>query len=184
MLVKANVEVIKAAKGCAARVAAPIGRPTRSVRTSALKPYTETKGVSIEGYVAPSKFPAWACLEKGAKLAKWEYEPEPLGADDIDIEVTHNALCHTDLHMRDDDWGVSKFPFVPGHEIVGRVVAKGSAVNNVELGDRVGYAWIKNSCRACRNCIKGEESICLEGYTGTITGGESLPRGVAGNKNK
>eukprot|EP00798_Chlamydomonas_sp_ICE-L_P020882 gene20882-27725_t len=125
------------------------------------------------GYNSPATFPAYGVLEKGAPLARWDYTPEPLGLEDIDIQVTHNALCHTDIHMRDDDWGISKFPFVPGHEIVGVVVAKGDNVTGVELGNRVGYAWIKNSCRSCKNCVSGKENICAKGYTGTITMGNN-----------
>jgi D-arabinose 1-dehydrogenase-like Zn-dependent alcohol dehydrogenase len=57
-----------------------------------------------------TKFKAYAVLNAGEKLQPWEYEPAPLQVDEIEIRVTHNGLCHTDLHMRDNDWGVSQFP--------------------------------------------------------------------------
>ncbi|GAX72598.1 hypothetical protein CEUSTIGMA_g54.t1 [Chlamydomonas eustigma] len=119
----------------------------------------------------PSKFSGYAALQKGLEVSKYEYEPGPLQPRDIDIRVTHNGLCHTDIHMTLDDWGVSKFPFIPGHEVVGYVAAKGSEVRHLEVGDRVGYAWIKDSCHGCQNCYTGHENLCLKGYTGLITGG-------------
>ncbi|KAF5828016.1 alcohol dehydrogenase GroES domain protein [Dunaliella salina] len=119
----------------------------------------------------PDKVTAMASLEPKKPLQKWEHTPQPLGPQDIDIHVTHNGLCHTDLHMVDNDWGVAKFPFVPGHEVVGTVAAKGSQVTEFEVGERVGYAWINGSCGACGHCIGGDENICLKGWTGTIVGG-------------
>lgn len=74
--------------------------------------------------------------------------------------------------MQRDDWGASKFPFIPGHEVVGEVVAVGPHVNGLSPGDRVGVGWIANSCRCCANCLRGEENICAKGYTGLIVGGE------------
>jgi len=117
------------------------------------------------------KFHGWGVASKGAKLAPMTYEPPALGPDDIDIRVTHNGLCHTDIHMRDDDWGASGFPFIPGHEVVGEVVARGEAVKKFDIGDRVGVGWIKNSCGGCAHCLRGEENICVKGYTGLITVG-------------
>ena len=73
----------------------------------------------------PTKFMAYAVLNRGEKLQKWEYEPTPLKVDEIEIRVTHNGLCHTDIHMRDNDWGISSYPLVPGHEVVGIVTQVG-----------------------------------------------------------
>jgi len=117
------------------------------------------------------KFHGWGVPTKGAKLEPIAYEPAPLGPDDIDIKVTHNGLCHTDIHMRDDDWGASGFPFIPGHEVVGEVVALGDNVKKFKLGDVVGVGWIKSSCGGCLHCLRGEENICVKGYTGLITVG-------------
>ncbi|MEL7038245.1 MAG: NAD(P)-dependent alcohol dehydrogenase [Cyanobacteria bacterium J06592_8] len=117
-----------------------------------------------------SKFHAYAVLNPREKLQPWDYEPAPLDSGDIEIRVTHNGLCHTDLHMRDNDWSVSQFPLVAGHEVVGEVAAMGEKVTGLQIGDRVGAGWIRNSCRVCDHCLRGEENICRQGYTGLIVG--------------
>ena len=109
----------------------------------------------------------------GNRLERIEYSPAPLGPKDVDIQVTHNGVCHTDIHMSDNDWGISKYPFIPGHEIVGVVSAKGEDVTGLSLGQRVGFGWIRNSCRCCPNCIKGFENLRQKGYEGTIVMGKS-----------
>lgn len=117
-----------------------------------------------------TKFHAYAVLNPGESLKPWEYEPPSLSREDVEIRVTHNGLCHTDLHMRDNDWNVSQFPLVPGHEVVGEVTAIGSMVKTLKVGDRVGVGWIRNACRVCDHCLRGEENICRRGYTGLIVG--------------
>jgi uncharacterized zinc-type alcohol dehydrogenase-like protein len=114
------------------------------------------------------KFKAYASLKVGEKLQLWEYTPKPLGVNDIEIDVTHNGLCHTDIHMRDNDWDVSTFPLVAGHEVVGKVTQIGADVTSLKIGDRVGVGWIRNSCRVCDACLRGEENVCRQGYTGLI----------------
>lgn len=64
-----------------------------------------------------------------------------------------------DLHMQHDDWQLSKFPFIPGHEVVGILRAYGSQVTGLEIGQRVGVGWIRSSCRRCPACLRGEENI-------------------------
>lgn len=115
-------------------------------------------------------FKAYAVINEGEKLQKWEYTPEPLGGNDLEIEVTHNGLCHTDIHMRDNDWQVSTFPLVAGHEVVGKVTQIGGDVKSFNVGDRVGFGWIRNSCRVCDACLRGEENVCRQDYTGLIVG--------------
>ncbi|GLC63995.1 hypothetical protein PLESTF_000107000 [Pleodorina starrii] len=113
----------------------------------------------------------WAVLDKKGTLTPWSHTPGELGPRQVDIRVTHNGLCHTDLHMRDDDWGLSKFPFIPGHEVVGEVVAVGESVDSMRPGDRVGVGWIADSCRRCLACLRGDENVCEKGYTGLIVEG-------------
>jgi len=115
-------------------------------------------------------FKAYAALKAGERLQSWEYEPAPLEKGDIEIQITHNGLCHTDIHMRDNDWGVSSYPLVPGHEVVGVITQVGEDVTSLSVGDRVGFGWIRDACRQCDHCLQGEENICRNGYTGLILG--------------
>lgn len=115
-------------------------------------------------------FKAYAALNSGEKLQPWNYEPAPLQVDEVEICVTHNGLCHTDIHMRDNDWNVSQYPLVAGHEVVGEVTAVGEKVHSLQPGDRVGVGWIRSSCRVCDHCLQGQENICRQGYTGLIVG--------------
>ncbi len=112
---------------------------------------------------------AYAALEQGAPLEPFEYEPEPLGERDVEIAVTHCGLCHSDYSMVHNEWGVSSYPLVPGHEAVGEVVAAGSAAT-LKVGTRVGVGWQSGSCGACEWCRTGEEQLCLS-QKGTIVHG-------------
>jgi uncharacterized zinc-type alcohol dehydrogenase-like protein len=96
----------------------------------------------------------------GAELLPYHYEPGKLGAQEVEIAVTHCGICHSDLHLISNDWGISQYPFIPGHEIIGAVSAVGSEVRNLETGQRVGLGWQSNSCGTCEWCIRGMENLC------------------------
>ncbi|KAI8475504.1 MAG: chaperonin 10-like protein [Monoraphidium minutum] len=123
---------------------------------------------------ALTKFKGFAVQQPHEKFQLFEYEPKPLGPKDIEIKVTHNGLCHTDIHMRDNDWGATTYPLIPGHEVVGVVAAKGAEVAGFKEGDRVGVGWIKDSCRCCMQCMRGNENLCEAGYTGLIVGANNF----------
>jgi alcohol dehydrogenase (NADP+) len=106
------------------------------------------------------KIKAWACLEKGGQIQPWEYEPRQLGADDVEIKITHCGMCGSDLHHIDSGWRPGIYPMVPGHEIVGHVIAKGSNVKDFELGQRVGVGAQAMSCLECDECHNHLESYC------------------------
>jgi uncharacterized zinc-type alcohol dehydrogenase-like protein len=74
--------------------------------------------------------------------------------DEIRIKQTYFGLCHTDCHLVNSDWFDIKYPIVPGHEILGRVVAKGSDVHNFKIGDLVGVGFIGETCGKCDMCVK------------------------------
>jgi len=105
-------------------------------------------------------FAALAALSKGGSLEPFSYEPAPLGPDDVEIDVTHCGLCHSDIHLIDDAWNRAKFPQVPGHEIVGKVAAVGSAITELAIGQRVGVGWQRSACLSCDLCVGGEENLC------------------------
>ncbi len=104
---------------------------------------------------------AWAAPKKGAALEAFEYEPSELGPHDVDIAISHCGICHSDVHLVDGDWGVGRYPMVPGHEIVGAVTALGEAVRHLKLQDRVGVGWQRGACLACESCGRGEENLCV-----------------------
>ncbi len=87
-----------------------------------------------------------------------------IAEDEVLVEVEACGVCHSDLHLAEGDWPqlkrLIKMPFIPGHEVVGRVVEKGSAVEHLSIGDRVGVAWLHWSCGECELCREGLENLC------------------------
>lgn len=109
---------------------------------------------------------AWAALKPKEKIQPWKYEPRPLGENDVEIQITHCGICHSDIHQIDNGWAnASIFPMVPGHEIVGIVSSKGSKVTNLEKGDRVGVGAQVFSClqSTCSGCSTKYEQTCPKG---------------------
>jgi uncharacterized zinc-type alcohol dehydrogenase-like protein len=96
----------------------------------------------------------------GAELLPYRYEPGPLGPWEVEIDISHCGICHSDLHLIANDWGTSQYPFIPGHEIIGTVAAVGSGVSSVSVGQRVGLGWQSNSCGQCEWCTQGMENLC------------------------
>jgi uncharacterized zinc-type alcohol dehydrogenase-like protein len=96
----------------------------------------------------------------GAELLAFKYDPGKLGLHEVEIAITHCGVCHSDLHLISNDWGISQYPFIPGHEIVGKVTALGAEVRSLEVGQRVGLGWQSNSCGVCEWCTRGMENLC------------------------
>ena len=103
----------------------------------------------------------YACKEKGGQLEPFEYEPVELPADEVEVEVEYCGICHSDIAMIDNDWGMSNYPFVPGHEAIGKIVAVGTQVSKDRIGQRVGVGWQSASCNHCNNCDVGKNHLCL-----------------------
>lgn len=72
--------------------------------------------------------------------------------------------------MIDNDWGMSTYPLVPGHEVIGEVAALGQQVRDIKVGQRVGVGWQSGSCQVCRYCHRGKEHLCLNDPEQTIVG--------------
>ena len=106
---------------------------------------------------------AYAASDVGAKFDAREIELPPLGDEDVEIEVEHCGICHSDLSMLGNEWRSTQYPFVGGHEVVGRVVAAGAKAKRVAVGDRVGLGWCSSSCMACDRCLSGEHHLCPNG---------------------
>jgi uncharacterized zinc-type alcohol dehydrogenase-like protein len=112
---------------------------------------------------------AWVAPTAKSKLVRQQVEIGPLGDEEAEVEVEHCGLCHSDLSMRNNDWGFSQFPAVLGHEAVGRVVEVGRAAKGLTVGQRVGIGWTARSCLHCRQCMSGNHHLCPES-TFTIVG--------------
>jgi len=98
----------------------------------------------------------------GQSLEPFTYESPKLREHDVRVNVTHCGLCHTDIHAIVDYYGITTYPLVPGHEIVGYVSEAGRAATELEIGDRVGIGWQGRSCMKCEWCLKGEEQLCYD----------------------
>ncbi|MFJ4348885.1 NAD(P)-dependent alcohol dehydrogenase [Pseudomonas sp. NPDC089401] len=105
-------------------------------------------------------FTGWAATAAGAPLERYSYDPGALAADDVEVAVEYCGVCHSDQSMIDNEWGISRYPFIPGHEVVGKVVAVGSAVQGLQAGQRVGIGWYKGSCMHCAPCMEGAHNLC------------------------
>ena len=105
---------------------------------------------------------AYAAFEAGGKLQPFEYDPGPLGAHDVEIVVEYCGICHSDLSMLKNEWGITRYPFVPGHEVIGTIGAKGKLVHHLQLGQRVGLGWHSGYCMTCNTCMAGDHNLCSQ----------------------
>ncbi|MBA4120303.1 MAG: alcohol dehydrogenase [Isosphaera sp.] len=103
---------------------------------------------------------AMSAPSAGAALAKTPIDLGPLRDDHVEIAVSHCGICHSDLSMLHNDWGISRYPLVPGHEAVGTVAALGSGARGLRIGQRVGLGWYSSSCMHCRTCLDGDHNLC------------------------
>jgi uncharacterized zinc-type alcohol dehydrogenase-like protein len=107
----------------------------------------------------------YAALSAQSQLAPFIFSRREPGATEIAVEILYCGVCHSDLHMVRNEWGNSIYPMVPGHEIVGRVTAAGSAVTRFKVGGIAALGVIVDSCRQCAPCNRGEEHFCDQGAT-------------------
>ena len=114
-------------------------------------------------------FHGWAATAARKPLVPFSYEPADLGSNDVEIAVSHCGICHSDLHLVDDGWSVSTYPFIPGHEVVGRVTAVGGAVTHLAPGQRVGVGWQRSACLGCELCLDRMDNLCAA-QTATCVG--------------
>ncbi|MCV2884123.1 NAD(P)-dependent alcohol dehydrogenase [Aestuariibacter sp. AA17] len=103
---------------------------------------------------------AYAAMSQGGKLEAFEYDPGPLHADEVEIDVESCGICHSDLSMLDNEWGMTEYPFVPGHEVVGIIKQVGKNVTQLEVGQRVGLGWHAGYCSTCHTCQSGDHNLC------------------------
>ncbi|MCG7633475.1 NAD(P)-dependent alcohol dehydrogenase [Gordonia McavH-238-E] len=113
---------------------------------------------TVNAYIAPAA---------DRPLEPTTIERRDLGPNDVSIDIAFAGICHSDIHTARDEWGGTKFPVVPGHEIAGTVAAVGDDVTRYAVGDRVGVGCFVDSCRECEPCRLGEEQYCERGNVGT-----------------
>jgi len=112
---------------------------------------------------------AFAAHHPGAALELFEYDPGALKSNEVEIAVETCGICHSDLSMLDNDWGLTTYPFVAGHEITGKIASIGDQVTRVKVGDTVGLGWYAGSCMTCQQCMSGNHNLCASNE-GTIVG--------------
>ncbi|UJP05733.1 MAG: alcohol dehydrogenase catalytic domain-containing protein [Nitrosomonas sp.] len=112
---------------------------------------------------------AYAAFEPGGALQPFEYDPGPLDAHDVEIAVEYCGICHSDLSMLHNHWGITRYPFVPGHEVIGTIAAKGEDVTHLSVGQRAGLGWHAGYCMTCHSCLTGDHNLCAASES-TIVG--------------
>lgn len=112
---------------------------------------------------------AYAASAPGQAFEPFDFTFGALDHDQIEIDVETCGICHSDLSMLDNDWGMTQYPFVGGHEVVGRIARLGERAQGLKVGDRVGLGWFSSSCMHCDLCLGGRHNLCSSGE-GTIIG--------------
>ena len=110
---------------------------------------------------------SYAVQSHTAKFAPLAIQRRDLRPNDVHIAISHCGICHSDLHTARGEWQGTTYPCVPGHEIVGKVLAVGPEVKGFKKDDYVGVGCIVDSCRDCPSCAEGLEQYCQKGFTGT-----------------
>jgi propanol-preferring alcohol dehydrogenase len=121
----------------------------------------------------PHKMKAMVLEKKGEKLKEKEVPVPKINDDQVLIKVNACGVCHTDLHIVDEELTEPKLPLIIGHEIIGNVVKTGSNVKKFKVGDKVGVPWLGYTCGHCKYCKRGQENLCVNAkFTGyTMDGG-------------
>ena len=109
------------------------------------------------------KIQAYAAHQAGAKLEPFYYNVDSLKSDEVEIDIEYCGICHSDLSMLNNDWGLTQYPFVPGHEIIGKISAIGNTVEHFKIGQYVGIGWRARSCLICDQCMSGHHNRCAKG---------------------
>ena len=103
---------------------------------------------------------AYAAKSAKSPLELFSFDPGELGPEEVEIKVTHCGICHSDLSMLDNDWGMSAYPLVAGHEVTGTVSALGEEAKGLKIGQKVGLGWFSHSCLSCHECLSGDHHLC------------------------
>ncbi|KAK6938989.1 Alcohol dehydrogenase, N-terminal [Dillenia turbinata] len=102
----------------------------------------------------------WAAHDSSGKISPFIFRRRENGINDVTIKVLYCGICHTDIHYAKNEWGITMYPVVPGHEITGVITKVGSNVKNFRVGDRVGVGFLAASCLECDLCKSSQENYC------------------------
>uniref|UniRef100_A0A0R0ITF2 Alcohol dehydrogenase-like N-terminal domain-containing protein n=1 Tax=Glycine max TaxID=3847 RepID=A0A0R0ITF2_SOYBN len=131
----------------------------------------------------PRKAFGWTARDTSGVLSPFKFSRRETGEKDVAFKVLYCAICHSDLHMLKNEWGISTYPLVPGHEIAGEVTEVGSKVRNFKVGDKVGVGCMVLSCRSCQSCEDNLENYCpkmIVTYSGKLPLDAAAPLLCAG----
>lgn len=117
-----------------------------------------------------STIKAYGAASSTSDLAQLNIERRNVLLNDVKIDILYCGVCHSDIHTVHNDWGGTKYPSVPGHEIIGRVLEVGNNVTAYKPGDLVGVGCLVDSCRTCESCRESLEQYCEKGMVGTYNG--------------
>ncbi|MDR0673294.1 MAG: NAD(P)-dependent alcohol dehydrogenase [Zoogloeaceae bacterium] len=126
---------------------------------------------------SPFSVRAYGARSVGGRIEPLRIQRRALGPRDVLLDVLYASICHSDIHTVHGDWGAPRLPCVPGHEIVGRVIAVGGAVTKFRVGDIGGVGCMVDSCGECENCLADREQICTNGTTFTYNASDKASGG-------
>ena len=121
---------------------------------------TATPRRSASGPGTAAGYQAWVATAPHQPMSRQAIDPGPLGDEEVEIAVEHCGLCHSDLSVANNEWGISRYPAVLGHEVVGRVTDVGRNAKGLGVGRRVGVGWYAGSDMHCRQCLSGDHHLC------------------------
>jgi len=121
---------------------------------------------------------AYAAYSATDELKPFDFDRRSVGPKDVKLEIDYCGVCHSDIHTAHNDWGMSEYPIVPGHEIVGRVTEVGADVTDHKVGDLVAVGCMVDSCRECESCKKDLEQFCYKGMVMTYGSPDPVMGGV------
>lgn len=122
--------------------------------------FARSLAILVTGHYVLSMIKAYAAKSKGAPFEVSEFELGELGSEEVEIQVEYCGLCHSDLSIWKDEWGMSQYPLVAGHEVVGTIAKVGSSVKQLREGQKVGLGWFAGSCMTCPTCMEGDHNLC------------------------
>ncbi len=126
-------------------------------------PASAAQSVRSFGTETAKNCQAWVTKAAKQPMVLETVDLGPLGAEDVEVAVEHCGLCHSDLSVLNNDWGISQFPATLGHEVVGRITALGPNTKGLTIGQRVGIGWFSGSDMYCRQCMSGNHHLCAQG---------------------